>query len=254
MCVYGFDKKRAPWTANEIEHLIRHAEDVWEGNVEVACFPLPYIDELWIDMPFRSKKAIQQAWYRYRNWYMFQLHPKNAFERACKEAYDRYKMESLAMQETTTNKIENDLSAAKVGDRLFVLKYGWCDVIDIFPKNVYPVRVFHKGTGAALSCTWEGKEHVHDTNPTVFWDEVKIVPPRRPKRPLPDLPVDTPVFVGSGRGTPQHFKAWGGGTIMITFRDGLTSHTGALEAGAYWGSWRLMDGSTDEDYIDTTED
>lgn len=68
----------------------------------------------------------------------------------------------------------------KVGDRVWSVLCGWGVVVDIDTSH-YPVDV-NFDAGSCDCFTFEGKQEIRDTSPALFWDEIKIVPPPRPKR------------------------------------------------------------------------
>lgn len=70
---------------------------------------------------------------------------------------------------------------AKVGDRVWSVGNGWGTVRRITRDEKFPIKVaFDNGdTGSFIL---DGKEFVDNSYPTLFWDEVKITPPPRPKR------------------------------------------------------------------------
>lgn len=69
---------------------------------------------------------------------------------------------------------------AKVGDRVWSLLNGWGVIIDIAPECAYPLRVKFKDDSQYFNL--EGKTWDIHYSPTLFWDEVKIEAPPRPKR------------------------------------------------------------------------
>jgi hypothetical protein len=66
---------------------------------------------------------------------------------------------------------------AKVGDRVWSLRYGWGEVSE---ENVSDV-VTTMFNGEEKCWFTNGKRLSSDLNPTLFWDEVKIISPERPK-------------------------------------------------------------------------
>jgi hypothetical protein len=69
---------------------------------------------------------------------------------------------------------------AKVGDRVWSITDGWGTIYNIDTDSEWPVKV--KFENVKDSFDYDGKEHKHECNPTLFWDEITIVPPPRPKR------------------------------------------------------------------------
>ena len=70
---------------------------------------------------------------------------------------------------------------ARVGDRVWSVSQGWGVIADI-NKSKYPVVVEFKESGTRRVFTYEGRWVATDSYPTLFWDEVKIVPPPKPVR------------------------------------------------------------------------
>ena len=70
---------------------------------------------------------------------------------------------------------------ARVGDKVWSVSQGWGVIVDI-NKSEYPVVVEFKESGTRRVFTYEGRWVATDPYPSLFWDEVKIVPPPKPKR------------------------------------------------------------------------
>lgn len=77
--------------------------------------------------------------------------------------------------------METDFRNAKVGDRVWSIAYGW----GVVKKTDYPYLEFKilVGFQKEISCSYtiDGIGG-HGEFRTLFWDEVKIEPPPRPKR------------------------------------------------------------------------
>lgn len=67
----------------------------------------------------------------------------------------------------------------KVGDRVFHVINGWGTVVAI-DKSTLPVNVDFDND-IQWDFTLDGKSHENDFGQSLFWDEVKITPPPRPK-------------------------------------------------------------------------
>ena len=122
---------------------------------------------------------------------------------------------------------------AKVGDRVFHYKYGWSTITNIKKESSYPIIIDYD-----FSYTYNGFAEKTDSNPSIFWDEVKIVPP---SKPLPKLEVDTKVLVWDFeedkykiRGHFSHFNKYG--SIFI-FANGTTSWSSSSTVG--YRNWEL---------------
>lgn len=70
---------------------------------------------------------------------------------------------------------------AKVGQKVWNLQRGW-GFIKKLENSTYPVTIeYEHKKGIFDSFSWEGKEKITDLNPTLFWSEVSIDLPERPK-------------------------------------------------------------------------
>ena len=68
---------------------------------------------------------------------------------------------------------------AKVGDRVWSVEYGW-GTIEAIGKGAYPVVVSFD-CGISIAHTFSGNDGSVKLQ-TLFWDEIKIEAPPRPKR------------------------------------------------------------------------
>ena len=138
----------------------------------------------------------------------------------------------------TANAKKVTFSDAKVGDRVWSLTEGWGVIINRYaPHTTYPLNVEFKGGCRRIYTLW-GLLHINDLNPTLFWDEVKV---EIPEKPLPQLEVDTKVWVWSGKEgnkIKRHFSHFENGKLH-TFVHGKTSWTG--ETTTAWNNWELVD-------------
>ena len=81
-------------------------------------------------------------------------------------------------------------SDCKVGDRVWDLRFGWGKVISTNFCDDWPLEVEFEGINRGStrrSYSYGGKEYESFSNPTLFWSEVKIVPPERPKEHICDF-------------------------------------------------------------------
>ena len=76
---------------------------------------------------------------------------------------------------------------AKIGDRVWGMRYGWGVVRSINLKSVYPVVVYFDEQENPVSFMFNGKYALTDLLPTLFWDEVKF---DIPQKPLPKKYLD----------------------------------------------------------------
>ena len=69
---------------------------------------------------------------------------------------------------------------AKVADRVWGVIQGWGKVV-LVDATKWPLFVkFENGTSETY--TFEGKETLRDSQPSLFWDKIDMTPPPRPKR------------------------------------------------------------------------
>lgn len=118
---------------------------------------------------------------------------------------------------------------AKVGDMVWHLEKGW-GVISYIGKGVYPIVVDFDSRTRQKSFTYAGKSY-NSTRAIqfLFWDEVEIV---APSKPLPELPVDTKVYVWNNREdnvplikVPRHFCRFDESGNAECYLEGQTSWT-----------------------------
>ncbi len=76
---------------------------------------------------------------------------------------------------------ETDFRNAVVGDRVWSIDAGWGKIIDTNHSSHYPINVCFDN-GCTKSYGINGKFVEADTIQSLFWDEIKIIPPERPKR------------------------------------------------------------------------
>ena len=66
---------------------------------------------------------------------------------------------------------------AKVGDRVWSIEFGWGKITDI---SIDKLLVCFKGN-SSVAYHHTGQYFYANANPTLFWDEVTITPPPKPK-------------------------------------------------------------------------
>lgn len=126
------------------------------------------------------------------------------------------------------NNMENMFKDAKIGDRVWSILKGWGVVTDTRSYDLaYPLQVKFEDD-MKLSFTLDGKNTSWSLYPTLFWQEFEI-PAKAYERPLPDIPVDTLVWVwfdGEEHNKRircfSHFEEDGN---CATFDDGLSSNS-----------------------------
>jgi len=105
---------------------------------------------------------------------------------------------------------------AKVGDRVWSIVYGWgkikqADVDIVGPDFKLEVEFLNSRdrneSHIYIVYTLEGKNGLSDKYPTLFWDEVKITPPPKPKK---EVEVDIYMNIYKGDlGIIDGYKIWG---------------------------------------------
>ena len=128
------------------------------------------------------------------------------------------------------------LEDAKVGNKVWDSRKGWGVVNELRYSSDYPILVDFADDYE--SYTLDGYYYKDDVNPSLFWDEIVI---EAPPKPLPDLPVDTKVYVWSnadGLKLKRHFSHFKNGDCY-TFSGGLSSWTG--ESTTSWDNWELVE-------------
>jgi hypothetical protein len=70
---------------------------------------------------------------------------------------------------------------AKVGDRIWNVVQGWGEVIQIDNDPIYPLGIQFEN-GITEKFTLDGKGNRRDKYPCLYWDEIQITPPPKPKR------------------------------------------------------------------------
>lgn len=125
---------------------------------------------------------------------------------------------------------------AKVGDKVWCMKSGWGKISRIDDRN-YPIAVSFPND-EFKTYTLGGFYDNDDITQSLFWDEIVI---EAPPKPLPDLQVDTKVYVWSnadGLKLKRHFSHFKNGNCH-TFSGGLSSWTG--ESTTSWDNWELVE-------------
>lgn len=76
---------------------------------------------------------------------------------------------------------------AKVGDKVWCVKFGWGIINEICCDNIYGVSVEYidkKGMTQYYSFTFDGKDYPSDINPILFWNEIKLPTKEEDKKPF----------------------------------------------------------------------
>ena len=123
----------------------------------------------------------------------------------------------------------------KVGDKVWDIRRGWGVVSMIIQQSTYPIEVDFESGHDIYSR--DGYYTLEDINPSLFWDEIEV---KAPPKPLPDLAVDTKVFVWDSLGTKlcRHFSHFDDDGVLHVFVEGRTSFTGS-GATSSWSCWKI---------------
>lgn len=76
--------------------------------------------------------------------------------------------------------MENDFNNIRIGDEVFSIMHGWGKVIQL--SNIVKSFYVRFNNGIDRWVWFDGKTDQSHLTPSVFWDEVKIIPPTNPKR------------------------------------------------------------------------
>lgn len=76
---------------------------------------------------------------------------------------------------------------AKVGDKVWCVKFGWGVIASISHDGIYCIKVEYidmQGMTQYYSFTLDGKDYPSDANPILFWNEIKLPTTEEDKRPF----------------------------------------------------------------------
>jgi len=131
---------------------------------------------------------------------------------------------------------------AKIGDRVFnYLKQQWGTIEKITSFHEYPLQVKFDDD-SVKTFTIDGRLS-YSIVQTLFWDEVHPIIP--PKKPLPDLKVDTKVLVwdeGMNCKEKRYFSNFNKYGLIECFANGKTSWNANKYVNA-WNHWELVNDS-----------
>jgi hypothetical protein len=71
---------------------------------------------------------------------------------------------------------------AKPGQKVWCVLNGWGVIKSINNSWGFPVRVYFEHIDYEVGYTYDGKLYDNNENPCLFWDEIQITPPPKPKR------------------------------------------------------------------------
>ena len=129
---------------------------------------------------------------------------------------------------------------AKVGDKVWDFVQGWGVISTVIDAQsvTRPIHVkFDNGLDEKY--TINGTLYPDISNQTLFWDEIIF---EVPKKPSPNLEVDTKVIVwddGNQEKHRMHFHSFDDVGYIYTWADGLTSFTTKEYVG--WDNWELYE-------------
>jgi len=80
--------------------------------------------------------------------------------------------------------VTNEFTKEDIGKKVYCLRNGWGIIIAFADKVKYPVivRFTRDGEGCTEVYTVGGHYLAGDVNSSIFWGEVKIIPPPKPKQ------------------------------------------------------------------------
>lgn len=138
---------------------------------------------------------------------------------------------------------------AKIGEKAWCMRRGWGEIGRIVPSQAYPIHVYFQN-GIEGAYTISGRYNLDDVSQMLFWDEVVI---EAPKKPFPDLEVDTKVLVWCDN-KPKHKRYFShfSPTGVVCFDHGMTSWTTVRTS--EWDHWELAEQNADEAKPLTTEE
>ena len=76
---------------------------------------------------------------------------------------------------------------AKVGDKVWCVKFGWGIINKIDDRGIYGIRVEYidtQGMTQYYSFTFDGKDYPSDIRPILFWNEIKMPTAEEDRRPF----------------------------------------------------------------------
>ena len=127
----------------------------------------------------------------------------------------------------------------ETGVRLYSFEYGWGTVVHI-NRGKYPLQLNFEHSIESFAYTFNGKGTRMPKNQTLFWGEIKF---KVPKKPLPDIKVDTKVIVWASeedtRKEKRYFKEFNKDGDITCFTHGTTSWT--AEGAIDWKYWELVE-------------
>jgi len=112
---------------------------------------------------------------------------------------------------------------AKTGDKVYDIRRGYGVIVNIQEYDMYPITA--QIGNLIEEYTLEGKSHISNEIPFLYWDKPEII---APPKPLPDLKVDTKVLVWNDNGNikyKRHFSHFDENGKIYCFLQGTSSFT-----------------------------
>ena len=131
------------------------------------------------------------------------------------------------------------LRHAVTGDRVWHTDFGWGVVLRTDMIGGRPIIVEFSQNRELFSI--DGKLSEYSKYQTLFWDEIKF---EIPKKPLPDLKVDTKVLVWDMRGDAKvrrHLKEINKDGYAVCYEKGATSWSTTTFLTSSWENWELAE-------------
>ena len=128
-------------------------------------------------------------------------------------------------------------SNAKVGDKVYDIRYGWVEINEIYDGLYYPIAV--KYEDITVTYTKSGYYSATQDFPMLYWDKPEII---APPKPLPDLKIDTPILVKDEEDTEwskRYFAGWSEKGKIMCWANGKTSWTADTDYPIIWDEWKL---------------
>lgn len=140
---------------------------------------------------------------------------------------------------TKENKMTTTFETAKVGDKVWCMRFGWGEIRNTEASTAYPIAVYFP-EDEFETYTAGGLYDEDDITQSIFWDEVVI---EAPVKPIPVLQVDTKVLVwNDDDDNVKHrcyFSHFGVDGKISTFHSGQTSWS--TNKTAPWANWELAE-------------
>ena len=131
---------------------------------------------------------------------------------------------------------------AKVGDKVWDFVHGWGVISTVIDAQSTARPIYVKfDNGLDEKYTINGTLYPDISNPSLFWDEIEF---KVPKKPLPNLAVDTKVLVWFENGPKfkRYFHSFTDEGRIRTWDCGATSFSAATQRHcSSWPNWELCE-------------